>query len=70
MHGFASCNVRQRMLLIHQTTCNLCAGKGTSPNLARIVNTIRSTRLSGNHMSPSQHHKWEVRRVLCMTCAS
>ena len=37
-------------------------GKETSANLARIVKTIRSTRLSGNHMSPSQHHKWEVRR--------
>ena len=37
------------------------AGKVTGPNLARIVKTIRSTRLSGNHMSPSQHHKWEVR---------
>ena len=42
------------------TKCILCAGTPDSPNLARIVKTIRSTRLSGNHMSSSQHHKWEV----------
>ena len=44
------------------TGCWGCAGKDTGPNLARIVKTIRSTRLSGNHMSPSQHHKWEVQQ--------
>jgi hypothetical protein len=46
----------------------LCAEGQTSPNLARIVKTIRSTRLSGNHMSPSQHHNWEVGDSI-MSCA-